>query len=547
MTRESARRPLVVLGLLGTSLDARGRGPRRWNAWRPTVGLCSQEDLQVDRLELLHGRSHRSLAATVAADVTVMSPETEVRLHELEVADPWDFEGVFAALLDFARVYPFATDDEEYLVHITTGTHVAQICLFLLAESRHLPARLVQTSPRGGEGVAGGHAVIDLDLSRYDAISSRFAVERAEGTAGLKGGIETRNDAYNRLIDRIETVAVRSRAPLLLTGPTGAGKSLLARRVHALKVARRQIDGPVVEVNCATLRGSTAMSALFGHTRGAFTGATHARPGLLRTADGGLLFLDEIGELGTDEQAMLLRALEIGRFLPVGADKEVSSDFQLIAGTNRDLSAAVRAGRFREDLLARIDHWSFELPALRDRPEDVAPNVEYELERIARETGQRLRFSREARDRFLRFATAPDTPWTRNFRDLVAAMSRMATLAPGGRITGEVVDEEIGRLRTAWRRGEADEGAARVERCLGSDATAALDRFDRVQLADVLAVCERTPTLAAAGRELFARSRQRRRTVNDADRLRKYLEKHGIDRAAIEEGRTYRSSTTPSS
>ena len=121
------------------------------------------------------------------------------------------------------------------------------------------------------------------------------------------------------MIEQIERVAIASRAPLLLTGPTGAGKSQLARRIFELKKARRQVAGEFVEVNCATLRGDGAMSALFGHVTGAFTGAVEDRPGLLRTADGGVLFLDEIGELGLDEQAMLLRALEEKTFLPVGA------------------------------------------------------------------------------------------------------------------------------------------------------------------------------------------------------------------------------------
>src|SRR4030095_7720389 len=130
-------------------------------------------------------------------------------------------------------------------------------------------------------------------------------------------------------------------------------KSQLARRIYELKKARHQVTGAFVEVNCATLRGDAAMSALFGHVKGAFTGALKDRAGLLRAADGGVLFLDEIGELGRDEQAMLVRALEEKRFSPFGSDVEVSSDFQLIAGTNRELLPAVREGRFREDLLAR--------------------------------------------------------------------------------------------------------------------------------------------------------------------------------------------------
>ena len=115
------------------------------------------------------------------------------------------------------------------------------------------------------------------------------------------------------------------------------------------------------------------MSALFGHVKGAFTGANSDRPGLLKSANNGMLFLDEIGELGLDEQAMILRAIEEKRFLSVGSDKETVSSFQLVAGTNRDLSRAVTDGRFREDLLARLNLWTFELPGLKDRREDKSP------------------------------------------------------------------------------------------------------------------------------------------------------------------------------
>lgn len=349
------------------------------------------------------------MAEVLAEDVARVSPETDVKLRPLPLSDPWDFEEVFGALHDFARSYPFEPEGEDYLVHITTGTHVAQICLFLLTESRHLPARLIQTGPppKARREEAGSYAIIDLDLSRYDRLATRSRREREEAQSFLEAGIRTRNRRFNALIERIERVAVASRAPILLTGPTGAGKSQLARNIFRLKEARRQISGALVEVNCATLRGDQAMSALFGHVRGAFTGADAERPGLLRAADRGVLFLDEIGELGLDEQAMLLRAIEDKRFLPVGSDREASSDFQLIAGTNRDLSRAVSEGRFREDLLARIELWTFRLPGLAERVEDLDPNLDWELEAWARKTGQAVRFSREARAAFLAFASSP--------------------------------------------------------------------------------------------------------------------------------------------
>jgi transcriptional regulatory protein RtcR len=310
-------------------------------------------------------------------------------------------------------------------------------------------------------------------------------------------------------------------------GPTGAGKSQLARRVFELKKQKHQLAGRFVEVNCATLRGDGAMSTLFGHVRGAYTGANTDRAGLLRSAHQGLLFLDEIGELGQDEQAMLLRALEEKRFLPAGSDREVESDFQLIAGTNRDLQIGVEQGRFRDDLLARLNVWTYRLPGLAERVEDIEPNLDFELERHARQTHQRVTFNKEARDTYLKFAAAGDAAWSGNFRDLGASVMRMATLAVGGRIQKGLVDEEIARLRRQWSRSSDPKDGLLV--ALLGDRAAALDRFDRVQLEDVLAVCRRARSLSQAGRELFAASRMQRSSTNDADRLRKYLARFELE------------------
>ena len=521
----------VVLGLLGTTLD-QGKHPDRWQSWRPTVSICRQPDLIVHRFELLHGLRDTSLAEVIRRDMQSVSPETEVRLHQIEFADPWDFEQVYESLFSFAREYDF-DDSEDYLIHITTGTHVAQICLFLLTESRWLPGRLLQCSPERDRGAPGAIKVIDLDLSRYDRIASRFQQEQREAASFLKGGIETRNMAFNRLIDRIEQVAIATRDPLLLMGPTGAGKSRLARRIFELKKSRHTVKGDFVDVNCATLRGDGAMSTLFGHTKGAFTGALKDRPGLLRTADGGMLFLDEIGELGLDEQAMLLRALEERKFLPMGSDRESGSDFQLIAGTNCDLFTAVRQGKFREDLLARINLWTFSLPGLRSRPEDIEPNLQFELDRYAQQTGNHITFSKEARKKFMDFALSPAAEWKGNFRDLNAAVIRMATLSMGGRISVETVEEEVDRLSALWANPLSTSREEAVLKILDEEKISALDLFDRAQLNHVLEVCQRSRSLSEAGRTLFSASRGRKTSTNDADRLRKYLHRFGIEWAQI--------------
>jgi transcriptional regulatory protein RtcR len=529
-------RKRVVVGLLGTTLD-RGSGARRWDSWRPTVAACQHEDLLIDRFELLHPKGFTTLAEAVRDDIRLVSPETDVRLVVDPTTDPWDFEEVYANLHDFARSRVFDTDAEDYLVHITTGSHVAQICLFLLAESRHIPARLLQTSPSRGakDRNAGTFSIIDLDLSKYDRLASRFERDELDERRLLTSGIQTRNRAFNALVEQLDRVSVRSSAPILLLGPTGAGKSLLARRIYELKKTRRLVKGSFVEVNCATVRGDAAMSALFGHVKGAFTGAMRDRAGLLLSANDGLLFLDEIGELGLDEQAMLLRALEEKRFLPLGSDREVSSDFQLIAGTNRNLVDAVREGRFREDLLARIDLWTFRLPALVDRREDIEPNIDYELEQYRRKHGTAIAFSKEARAEFLSFATSSAARWPGNFRDLNAVITRLGTLASGGRITVDQVKAEVASLRANWMGSRASTALKLIDVVVAPEAASALDRFDRVQLEDVLMVCRSAPTLSAAGRTLFDRSRERKSIQNDADRLRKYLARFGLEWTELKE------------
>jgi len=521
----------VAISLLGNVLDQRGKGEKRWDKWRPTVSLCQHEDLLIDRLELVYQPRDQRLADTVSADIQQVSPETVVRQHVVEFHNPWDFEEVYSALHDFSRAYNFKTDSEDYLIHITTGTHVAQICLYLLTEARYLPGRLIQTSPpRREEAMLPSYQIIDLDLSKYDQIASRFSSEHLEGTVYLKGGIETLNTAFNQTITQLEKISINSSDPILLTGPTGAGKSQLARRIYQLKQQRGQVSGKMVEVNCATLRGENAMSALFGHKKGAFTGASNARSGLLLEANNGVLFLDEIGELGSDEQAMLLRAIEDKNFMPFGSDTIVNSNFQLIAGTNRDLFEDSRHGKFREDLLARINLWTYRLPSLRERMEDLEVNLDYELQRFAQKAGSLVSFNKTARKSYLKFAHSPEALWRANFRDLNASVTRMATLSDGGRITESVVKDEIQRLRHDWSAGNPEQlnPSLITAKYLPAGIHANLDLFEHIQLAGVIQACKKAKSMADAGRLLFDKSRLEKKSINDSHRLKQFLDKYGL-------------------
>ena len=558
----------AVIGFLGTTLD-NGFNDKRWQRWRPTVSLGLHDELLVDELHILYSKRDKRLFKIIVDDVAQVSPNTTVIGHHVALASPWDFADVYTELYDFAAGFNFQ-DNTDYLLHLTTGTHVAQICWFLLVEAGFIPADLIQTSPCPRPDQAdpqGRYQVIDLDVSRYDGLRERFEAEKQQHWQTLQANLVTQNAAYQKLISDIEKVATRSTAPILLMGATGAGKSQLAGQIYALKKAKasstqgKNTLEQFIEVNCATLRGDTAMSVLFGHVKGAFTGAATGRDGLLKSADGGLLFLDEIGELGLDEQAMLLTVLEEQRFYPLGSDTPISVSFQLMAGTNKDLRQAVANGEFRADLFARLNTWTFFLPSLKDRLEDLPANIDYELARLGSEQQQHYRFTPEARQLYEAFAISADATWQGNFRDLTASMIRLTTLAESKVIRNDDVQAEIDRLTHLWELPDSlsgsnslindnkgnknspsdnnpdtsldsetvEQGSHNIlRRYLDEEILTTIDPFDVVQLAYVIEVCINHKNQAAAGRYLYANSRDKLKSPNDSDRLRKYLMKFGL-------------------
>ncbi len=229
------------------------------------------------------------------------------------------------------------------------------------------------------------------------------------------GGMVYRSDAMARLIDEAR-LAAASDASILVTGESGTGKELIARLIHD---GSPRWEGPFVAVNCGAIAGDLAESELFGHQRGAFTGADRDHPGRIRAADRGTLLLDEIGELPTGLQPKFLRALETRQIDPVGATAPVPVDFRLVCATNRDLVAAARDGGFREDLYYRIAIVTLLVPPLRERPEDIAPIWDHFTQLHGGDevtTSSQLRAELESR------------PWPGNVRELRNLNQRLVVL-----------------------------------------------------------------------------------------------------------------------
>ncbi len=241
--------------------------------------------------------------------------------------------------------------------------------------------------------VAGASALRDaLETGFSDRVAETFArwqrerdthreAERADAQLRSALGIVGNSTAMLRAWSRLRRAATLSGLPLLLVGETGTGKELMARAAHRLDPQRR--EGPWVALNCAAIAPGLAEAELFGVERGAYTGAHRDRRGLLRAADGGILFLDEVGELSDELQAKLLRVLQERCVLPVGGEREVAVNVRIVAATHRDLAARVREGRFREDLYYRLAVLPIELPPLRERREDIGALVDHLLSRAA--------------------------------------------------------------------------------------------------------------------------------------------------------------------
>ncbi len=252
------------------------------------------------------------------------------------------------------------------------------------------------------------------------------------GEEGAAAGLVGRSPAMVRMYREVARAA-SSEATVLVHGESGSGKELVARAIHAYS-PRSAL--PFVAVNCGALTETLLESELFGHVKGAFTGADGNRKGLFREADGGTLFLDEIGEVSPRMQAQLLRVLQEGEVRPVGSSGSFKTDTRVVVATNKDLPAMVKSGDFREDLLYRIMVVVISVPPLRDRRDDIPLLAQYFLARHG--TEQKRQIDVDALDALVRY------DWPGNVRQLENTIARALALTPGDRITGDDLPEEVG-------------------------------------------------------------------------------------------------------
>ena len=348
--------------------------------------------------------------------------------------------------------------------------------------------------------------VDELKLIVEKALELRRLKQEIQGwrkTQSERGRLDQiigRSPRMQGVYQMVETVAA-VQSTVLITGESGTGKELVARAVHNLSPRN---DKPFVSINCGAFTETLLESELFGYVRGAFTGATANRKGLFEAADKGTIFLDEIGEMSPAMQVKLLRVLQERKVRPVGGHEELSVDARVIAATNRDLPAMVKAGTFREDLFYRVSVIPIELPPLREKREDIPELVTHFAEKYCKQVGRSLGVSERAMELLERYS------WPGNVRELEHTIERAVALERTDEIQPERLPEQI-----------TNYSPARVADALdlpddGLNLTAHLDQLEKTYLLEALRRTAGNQTRAAELLQLPVRS------------LRHLLDKHGI-------------------
>ncbi|HSM09896.1 MAG TPA: sigma 54-interacting transcriptional regulator [Gemmatimonadota bacterium] len=374
--------------------------------------------------------------------------ETAVRVREAAAADGHDAE-ILADLGAIER----RLRGEDTLALVLTGDPASRSvrrAIAQLASRIPRPPVVAVVEPADASAAAELEADVVLTTPIEPAeVQVALAQEIERFELQLATGILGRTDGIREVLGRISTIA-QVQSTVLVTGESGTGKELVARAIHSLSARR---GGPFIAVNCAAIPESLLESELFGHEKGAFTGASSRRKGMFELADGGSLLLDEIGEMPLLLQTRLLRVLESKRFMRVGGDSEIEVRVRVIAATNQDLREAVRRGSFRKDLYYRLNVLAVQLPPLRERRSDIPLLIRRFIDEFSRTHDREFKgLSPEAMQILL------DYEWPGNIRELRNLVESMVVLAPGEVIQADdiplTVRETSGRALIPLRSGE---------------------------------------------------------------------------------------------
>ena len=363
----------------------------------------------------------------------------------------------------------------------------------------HIPSEVDPSGLTRAEATLSDGTHLSVEVGRPDADQvAQAALDAAAGA--LAGGIHETKEPVNetgivgtsppmlelfRMLDRIRG----SNATVLITGENGTGKELVARSIHRMS---KRAEKRFVATNCSAFNDNLLESELFGHRRGAFTGAVADKPGLFQVADDGTFFLDEVGDMSPALQVKLLRVLQEGVFLPVGATESRKVDVRIIAATNRDLTTMVRDGGFREDLYYRLHVVHLRVPPLRERKDDIPMLVNHFLGRLAERDGHQKALSRTAMDRLLAHH------WPGNVRELENEIERLWVLSGDEKLIGEEhLTPGIGLTPTQRpKEANADPSAPGIV-ITGQTLPEAVEALERQMIADGLNRAKGNKTRAA--------------------------------------------------
>jgi DNA-binding NtrC family response regulator len=368
--------------------------------------------------------------------------DTKISTTFVTLTSPVNFGEIYEAAVKVVTEVKNGSEHNPALTfHLSPGTPAMAAVWIILAKTR-FPAELIESSKEGGVCTASipfdisAEFIPDL-LRKPDEALERLSASLPPAAPEFADLVH-RSRVMKRVIAKARRVALRS-VPVLIEGESGTGKELLARAIHKAGPRREK---SFVAVNCGAIPAELVEAELFGHEKGAFTGANTARDGLFKAADQGTLFLDEVGELPQPAQIKLLRALQEGEIVRVGSTKPVKVNVRIIAATNRTLTDEISQGRFRPDLFYRLAVAVIQLPPLRERPGDLGLLIDHLMDQVNRESGEEpgyihKKISTTARNLLLAHG------WPGNVRELLNTLRRAAIWSAGETITAEDMREAI--------------------------------------------------------------------------------------------------------